>query len=71
MSAGDSSSKLTKAIRAAQYLIGRFSASDSFAVVAFGSTTQQVYPEAGGMARGRTSNKANAAGAMQRRITAL
>eukprot|EP01043_Picozoa_sp_COSAG02_P023189 COSAG02_NODE_1231_length_13766_cov_16.546572_9_plen_188_part_00 len=64
MSVGGVSSKLAKAIRAAQYLIGRFSASDSFAVVAFGSTTQQIYPTAGGMARGRTADKANAAGAM-------
>ena len=64
MSVGGDSSKLAKAIRAARYLISRFSASDSFAVVVFGSRAQQIYPEAGGLARGRTSDKANAQGAI-------
>jgi hypothetical protein len=64
MSVGGASSKLAQAIRAAKYMIGRFSASDSFAIVTFGTRTQQIYPEGGGMARGRTSDKANAAGAI-------
>eukprot|EP01052_Picozoa_sp_SAG31_P013163 SAG31_NODE_786_length_12098_cov_15.117446_11_plen_279_part_00 len=64
MTAGGGST-LALARRAVASMISRFSSSDSFAVLAFGSRVVQVYPDDGHLARGRESDKANAAGAME------
>ena len=49
---------------AARFMINRFSSSDSFAVLVFGSSVVQIYPEEGQLARGQVSEKANALGAI-------
>jgi len=56
-------SAITHAINSAQYIIERLNVADSFAVVAFGTRVQQIYPEGGGMVKGNLENTANAAGA--------
>ena len=57
-------SAITHAINSAQYIIERLNVADSFAVVAFGTRVQQIYPEGGGMVNGNLENTANAAGAL-------
>ena len=57
-------SAITHAINSAQYIIERLNVADSFAVVAFGTRVQQIYPEGGGMVKGNLENTANAAGAL-------
>ena len=64
MSVGGGSSKLARAIEAAEYMISRFASSDAFAILAFGTNVRAVYPGGGGFARGGESDKTNAGGAM-------
>ena len=61
-------SAITHAINSAQYIIERLNVADSFAVVAFGTRVQQIYPEGGGMVKGNLENTANAAGAVHRPV---
>ena len=47
---------LAQALDAARYLIEHFSPTDSFAVIAFGTRSTQIFPEEGGFVRGTLSN---------------
>ena len=46
---------LNHAVHAARYLIEHFSPTDSFAVIASGTRSTQIFPEGGGLARGTLS----------------